>query len=84
MVLWVFCMQCVPLLHEIVADTENRLDDEVQASGFGGEYGKAVVDDVSDLFRRYAMGFFPKKNSRFFDFIAFDFLCSSWRFSRFG
>ncbi|TMW68739.1 hypothetical protein Poli38472_006207 [Pythium oligandrum] len=34
----------VPRLDEIVADTTSRLDVEVEASGFGGEYGDHVKD----------------------------------------
>ncbi|KAF1332230.1 Atypical/rio/rio2 protein kinase, partial [Globisporangium splendens] len=34
----------VPRLDDIVADVEDRLDDEVEASGFGKEYGERVHD----------------------------------------
>ncbi|KAJ0403416.1 hypothetical protein P43SY_003987 [Pythium insidiosum] len=36
----------VPRLEDIIADGENRLDMEVEASGFGGEHG-AHVEDLS-------------------------------------
>jgi hypothetical protein len=31
-------------LNEILADQENRLDVEVEASGFGGEHGDRIID----------------------------------------
>ncbi|RLN44016.1 hypothetical protein BBJ28_00008300 [Nothophytophthora sp. Chile5] len=40
--------QRVPKLKDIVADEEIHLDEDVEASGFGKEFGESVHDNLSD------------------------------------